>query len=341
MKRTGLKDITLKDKRAQILIVLIVIAIIAPRFTPDAFVYILGLTYIFIILSVSWDLIVGYTGQVSLGHTVFVGVGAYTTALLQVPSRFNGTFLGFLFGLPQLPILASIILAGIVAGIVGLIIGIITLRLRGWYFSLVTAVLPMVFIETTIIWGAIFGGEEGFSIGLERALAPTTFGKYYIALTVMLISVGIMFILANSKIGLKFKAVRDDLLLAESVGVNTVKYKILAFIIASFFAGIAGGLMVHYRSTVSPGFYDVPLMLLIILSAVIGGLGTVIGPVVGGLVVYLAKYWWLKGAMSALAVAGLPLNDDIILYAVLIVLAILVPEGLWTKGKKFLQNRFS
>jgi branched-chain amino acid transport system permease protein len=338
MMSACLKSINFKDKRILGMLVFFFIAIIISRFTPDAILYILGLTYLFVILAVSWDIIVGYAGQINLGHTVFVGIGAYTTALLQVPSRFQGTFLEFLSGIPQIPIFTSILFGGIVAGIFGLLIGVITLRLRGWYFALVTAILPFIFIETTLIESEIFGGEEGFSVGLERALAPTSLGKYYIALALMLVSVIIMFIIVNSRVGLKFKAVREDLNLAESVGINTVNYKVLAFVISSFFAGITGAAIVHYRSTVSPGLYDVPLMLLIILAAVIGGLGTIIGPIIGGLIVYLTKHWWLKGAISAITVTGLPINDDIILYVILIILAILAPEGLWIKVRKLIRE---
>ncbi len=330
-----LKSINFKDKRILGILIFIVVSIIVARITPDALTYIIGLTYLFIILAVSWDIIVGYAGQINLGHTVFVGIGAYTTALLQVPSRFQGTFFEFLSEMPKIPIFASILFGGIVAGIVGFLIGVITLRLRGWYFALVTAILPLVFIETTIIGSKIFGGEEGFSVGLERALAPTSLGKYYIALALMLISVTIMFMIVNSRVGLKFKAVREDFYLAESVGINTVNYKVLAFVISSFFAGITGAAIVHYRSTVSPGLYDIPLMLLIILAAVIGGLGTILGPIIGGFIVYLTRYWWLKGAISAFTVTGFPINDDIILYIILIALAILAPEGIWVKVRRF------
>ncbi len=332
-----LRGISFNDKRILGILIFVLITAILSRFTPDAFVYILGLTYLFIILAVSWDIMVGYTGQINLGHTVSVGIGAYTTALLQVPSRFQGTFFEFLSEIPRVPIFASILFGGIAAGAIGFLIGVVTLRLRGWYFALVTAVLPIVFIETTIIWSEIFGGEEGFSIGLERALATTSLGKNYIALALMVVSVVIMFTIVNSKVGLKFKAVREDFYLAESVGVDTVNYKVLAFVISSFFAGIAGAAIVHYRITVSPGLYDVPLMLLIILATVIGGLGTILGPIIGGFIVYLTKYWWLKGVMGAFAVVRLPINDDIILYAILIALAILAPEGVWPKARKFVR----
>lgn len=333
-----LKSTSFKDKRILGILIFVAVSLIIARITPDALTYIIGLTYLFIILAVSWDIIVGYAGQINLGHTVFVGIGAYTTALLQVPSRFQGTFFEFLSEMPRIPIFASIFFGGIVAGIVGFLIGVITLRLRGWYFALVTAILPLVFIETTIIGSGVFGGEEGFSVGLERALAPTSLGKYYIALALMLVSVTTMFMIVNSRVGLKFKAVREDFYLAESVGINTVNYKVLAFVISSFFAGITGAAIVHYRSTVSPGLYDIPLMLLIILAAVIGGLGTILGPIVGGFIVYLTRYWWLKGAISAFTIAGLPINDDIILYMILIALAILAPEGLWVRVRRFVSE---
>jgi branched-chain amino acid transport system permease protein len=122
------------------------------------------------------------------------------------------------------------------------------------------------------------------------------------------------------------------------VGINTVKIKVLAFMVSSFFAGLAGALIVHYRGTVSPSLYDVPLMLLVILAAVIGGLGTIFGPMVGGLIVYLAKHWWLKGAVAALTSTGLPINDDIILYAVLIAMAVLLPEGIWMRARKIIRG---
>lgn len=328
----------LGDKRVLGAVFSVFLALIVSMVSPDAFLYILGLTYLFIVIAVSWDVMVGYTGQVNLGHIVFVGIGAYTTALLQTPSRLQRLIPGMLLETTQVPIYASILCGGVAAAMFGLIIGVITLRLKGWYFALVTAVLPLVFVETTVIWKDVFGGEEGFSIGLKGALASSTLGKYYVAFAFMLASVAAMYAIVNSKVGLKFKAVREDPYLAESVGINTVKIKVLAFMVSSFFAGLAGALIVHYRGTVSPSLYDVPLMLLVILAAVIGGLGTIFGPMVGGLIVYLAKHWWLKGAVAALTSTGLPINDDIILYAVLIAMAVLLPEGIWMRARKIIRG---
>ena len=312
-------------------IIALILAIIAPYLIPGAFVYILGLSFLFIILVVSWDVMVGYTGQVNLGHTVFVGVGAYTAALLQSPERLQ--LLGIT--IPKVPIFVSIILGGVIAALIGLFIGIITLRLKGYYFALVTAILPLVFMQTVFVWRDVFGGEEGFSIGLENSLSTSILGKYYIALIIMVVCVSSMLFIVISQIGLKFKAIREDEELAESIGIDTTKYKVIAFVVSSLFAGVGGAAIVLYRITVSPDLYDIPLMLLIILSAVIGGLGTIYGPVFGAFIIYLAKNWWLKEILSnLLKIAPIPINDDMILYLILIIVGVLMPQGIYVELKK-------
>jgi branched-chain amino acid transport system permease protein len=325
-----------KDPRIFVAIIILILAFVAPFFVPGAFIYLIGLTYLFIILAISWDVIVGYTGQVNLGHTVFVGIGAYTTALLQVPSRFEGSFLSFMAGIPPLPIFLTILIGGLMAAFVGFVIGVITLRLKGYYFALVTAVLPLVFIQFLYVWSDILGGEEGFSVGLEKALAPDPTGRYYIALFLLVISIAILYIILRSSIGYKFRAIRDDEVLAESVGIDIVRYKVLSFVISSFFAGLAGAAIIHYRITIGPDVFDIPLMLLIILATVIGGLGTLFGPVLGGFLIFLAKNWWLKGVAEHIG-EFLPLNDEAILYIILIIVAIRAPHGIWSYLKKLIE----
>lgn len=291
---------------------LVLLSAALPAFVPEAYLYLIGLTYLFAIAVISWDLMVGYTGQVNLGHTTFVGLGAYVAALLQ-SSR---------IGIAIHP-MAAIIIGGLAAAFVGFLIGIITLRLRGYYFALVTAILPLVFMQTVFIWRDVFGGEEGFSIA-GYSLVDTILSRYYFALALLLFSLAVMVKIVKSRIGLRFMAVRDSEELAESIGIDTTKYKVLAFVISSFFAGIAGAAIVNYRYTVGPELYNVPLMLLIILSAVIGGLGTIYGPLIGAIVIYLAKNWWLRDLIS---IASLPINDEIVLYAILIAIGILMPRG--------------
>ena len=307
----------MKWKIVQALVV--VLAALMPFALNEAYLYILGLAFVFAIMVLSWDLMVGYTGQVNLGHTTFVGLGAYVAALLQTPLK---------AGVAVHPALA-IIAAGSAASAVGVGIGVVTLRLRGYYFSLVTAILPLVFMQTVFIWREVFGGEEGFSIA-GYSLLNSTVEKYYFSLILLIVTFIILKKIVNSRIGLRFMAVRDSEELAESLGIDTTKYKVLAFAISSFFAGIAGAVVVNYRYTVSPELYGVPLMLLIILAAVIGGLGTLYGPLIGAVVIYLAKNWWLG---DLIRMASLPLNDEIVLYAILIAVGILMPQGLYHELK--------
>ncbi|MCS7144548.1 MAG: branched-chain amino acid ABC transporter permease [Archaeoglobaceae archaeon] len=301
----------------KILFPIFVFFALLPLVTPEAYLYLIGFALIFAVIVVSWDLIVGYTGQVNLGHTAFVGIGAYFTAILQVPSRIGLTF--------EVHPLISILLAGTFSALVGLGIGLITLRLKGYYFSLVTAILPLVFMQKVFIWREIFGGEEGFSIQTEKVLFFGTLEKYYFALIFMVISVAIMMQITNSKVGLRFKALRDSEELSEALGLDTTRYKILAFVISSFFSGLAGAVIVNYRYTVSPDLYGVPLMLLIILSAVIGGLGTLIGPLLMSIIVYLSKIWWLKSVAFGM------INEEVILYVILIVFGIFMPKGVYNE----------
>lgn len=312
---------------------LMVMAVI-PLFLPETLLFILGLTFIFIVFSISWDFMTGLVGEVNLGHTIFIGIGGYVTALLNVPSRFESTILNPLTDLSPLPIPLTILLGGIIAAIFGVIIGLITLRLKGWYFALVTAILPLLFIKATYVLKELFGGEEGFSIGLGRAIAQDTLGKYIATLVFMAISFVILYGIKNSKLGLTLIAIREDNTLAESLGINIYLYKVFAMGISSFFAGLSGALLVHYRITVSPDLFDIPLMLLIILAVVIGGLGSIIGPVIGGFLIYILKYWVLKVYLVPYLPPTVPINDDIILYILLILIAVTMPHGIYDRLRK-------
>jgi len=310
------------------IIVLAIAAAVVPFFVPEALVWILGMAFLFIILAVSWNLVTGYAGQVNLGLTVFVGLGAYTSALLHVRKRLAGTPFEFLVDSPPIPVPLSMLVGGIVAALVGLGIGVITLRLKGWYLALVTAVLPIAFVQSTYVWKDVFGGEEGFTT--TAALGATTLEKYYASLALMVVFLVLMLLINNSKLSLRLKALREEPELAEAVGLDTVKLKLIAFTISSFIAGVGGAAIVHYRLVANNDLYDIPLMLLIILAVVIGGIGTFWGPVLGGLLTYTLKFWWLKGFVFDLALStGLPINDDVILYALLIILALIAPRGLW------------
>ncbi len=303
-----------------------------PVAVNTAVLYMLGLAFIFVVYCVSWDIIAGYAGQTNLGHTVFIGIGAYTTALLctsRIPH-------------PDLPIFLTILTGGIVATLFGLGIGAICLRLKGYYLALVTAVLPLIFIQLANIYSGIFGGYEGFSIPFSKALPGGVVENYYIALVFCFSCLAAMYAFVNSSIGVKLRAVRDDEDLAEAVGIDVVKYKLLAFCVSAFFAGLAGALSVHYEMTVGVDSFSIPLMLEIILGVIAGGIGTFYGSAAGGFAIYVAKNWVLIQVSTFLnSFSPVHISDEMILYALLIVLIVLSPEGVVTKAVKYFGEKLN
>ncbi|MFC1821756.1 branched-chain amino acid ABC transporter permease [Thermodesulfobacteriota bacterium] len=232
-------------------------------------------TNIFVIFAVSWDLLSGYVGQINLGHALFFGVAAYTDALLHIH-----------FGLP--PWLA--ILCGACASVLaGLVIGIVALRLRGVYFALVTLAFPIILSGVVLTWHELTGGEFGLS-GISR-LTSSRVMDYYFVLGTMAVSVLVMWKLTDvrSRIirtAVIFHAIREDEVTARISGINTTRYKLAAFAVSAFFAGITGGLYTHVLRVVGPSTLELSLSLNAFIWTIFGGLGTIYGPVVGVYIIH-------------------------------------------------------
>ena len=294
-----------------LVIILALIPLLIPLVAPKSILFTIGLLFLFVVYVVTWDLVAGYVGEVNLGHVVFVGIGAYTSVLLTL----NG-----------LNMWLSILVGGMLSTLFGLAIGSVCLRLRGYYLALVTAILPLVFIQIVNIYPNIFGGYEGLSVGINNALHRTVEGRFYISYLFTLASLIVIYKIVNSKFGLRLKAIRDDPDLAESLGIDVFKHKVLAFVISAFFSGIAGGITAFYRLSVGVDLFGISLMLLIIISAILGGLGTYYGAIIGAVIVYVLKYMVLTSFAQSLGMAGV---DDLILYALLIVLIYKLPKGIF------------
>ena len=202
---------------------------------------ILILASIYAIYAVSWDLLAGYTGQISLGHGLFFGVAGYSAALFNTLVDFG----------PWL----TIPLGALFAVAVGLIVGIPALRLRGFYLALVTLAFPIILTGIIYVFPDFTGGELGL-FGISR-LARSRVLNTYIVYAIMIFSIFAMFKLSDAKskivrTGLVFQAIREDEISARKSGIYTVKYKLLAFSVSAFFAGIAGGLYAHFIKIVGP-----------------------------------------------------------------------------------------
>lgn len=231
---------------------------------------IVSLASIFGIYAASWDLLAGYTGQVSFGHSLFFGVAAYTSALLNLRVGLQ----------PWL----TIPLGAMAAVGAGLILGIPGLRLRGPYFTLASLAFPIILVGVVFYFPGFTGGELGVS-GLAR-LAPSRVAEYYVTLT-LLIGLGlVMWKIVTSKTGIIFHAIREDEIAVRASGINTTRYKLLAFSLSGFFAGISGGLYAHFMRVAGPSTLELLLSLQIIVWTIFGGIATIYGPLVGVFILY-------------------------------------------------------
>ncbi|MFZ1985948.1 MAG: branched-chain amino acid ABC transporter permease [Desulfatitalea sp.] len=224
---------------------------------------VLILSSIFAIYAASWDLLSGFTGQVNFGHALFFGVGAYGAAILN---RETG-----------MPPWASIPLGAVAAVAAGLTVGIPCLRLRGTYLALTTLAFPIILMGLIFALPTLTGGELGIS-GLSR-LAMSRTANYYIVVITMLVLVTVMWKITDSNMGIIFHAIREDELAVKAAGINTTMYKLIAFSLSGFFAGIAGGLYAHFLRIAGPSTLEVGMSFQVVIWCVFGGMVTIWGPV--------------------------------------------------------------
>ncbi len=253
----------------------------------------------------AWNLLGGFTGQLSLGHAAYFGVGAYAVALLG--SRFGvSPWLG--------------LLAGAAAAVpVALVIGGVCFRLRGPYFTLATIASTEVLRQVALNWRSFTNGAVGLSVpplfvGVSRA--PYYYATLALAALTLLVSAR----LTTSKTGYWLQAIREDEDTAQSIGVDTARYKLLALAISAVFVALAGGIFAGYLSYIEPDIVlTVGLSIQICVFAIIGGLGTVEGPVLGAFLLTIASELFRSSFKQA----------HLIIYGVLMIVVMLfMPDGL-------------
>jgi branched-chain amino acid transport system permease protein len=256
-----------------IAVLFVLLLLLMPLITNDMYILrIIAIAAIFSIYAASWDLLSGFVGQISFGHALFFGVAAYTTALLNLR-----------LGLSPL---ITIPLGGVAAVLVGLLVGIPCLRLKGPYLGLATLAFPIMLMGIIFVFPKFFGGELGIS-GITR-LATSRLNEYYIAVILMLILCYIMWKITDSKIGIIFHAIREDEIAVRASGINTTKYKLLAFCLSGFFAGIAGGLYTHFLRIAGPSMLAVLMSFQAIIWSIFGGIATIYGAVAGVFILFPA-----------------------------------------------------
>jgi branched-chain amino acid transport system permease protein len=229
-------------------------------------------TACYVVMASGWNILGGYTGYISLGHNVFFAVGGY--------------FAGMIFARYGISTIVMAPIAGLVAGIVGYLIGLITLRVRGPSFIISSLALVMIFRIFFENWHFV-GGAAG--VALKANDLPVQWAKlpYYYAFVVMAaFAVWASYKIKHSKFGLGLRAISKDEIKAESAGIDTRFYKTLAFAISAFFVGMAGAVWGEYLTYIRPNIYLVILISVnMVLMCILGGKGTVAGPVVGAIMI--------------------------------------------------------
>jgi len=313
-----------------------VFAFLADSFFDAFTLRVFNLCAIYIVLSLSLNLLNGFTGLFSLGHAGFMAVGAYVCALLTMPPElkemnfFLAPMVPILKGI-TLPFLPSVIIGGLAAAFVGFIIGAPVLRLRDDYLAIAT--LGFSEIIRVLITNAqtITNGAQGLK-GLPRF--STTFVVWTAAGLVTLF----MFLLMRSSYGRAMKAVRDDELAAEAMGIDVFKVKVTSFTVSSFIAGIGGALLGHMITTIDPKMFTFLLTFNILLIVVLGGTGSISGSVIASIVVtFLMEILrFLDEPMNLIVIKtnGLPGLRMVVFSIMLMIVVIFRQRGLMG-GKEF------
>ena len=232
------------------------------------------LSLILAIMGSGWNIISGFTGYVSLGQSAFLGIGAYTTALFSL-RVFEGAS-PFWF----VPISA------VVAGIFAAVVGSVLMRTRGHAFVILTIAFLFVMQIVTLNWSALTNGNHGLSLPLPLwSIDYQNWPFYYSLLGILVLSVAMSWWIRRTKLGMGLIAIREDENKAASVGVNTPVYKVLSFVASAVFIGAAGGLYAYYLSFIDPrGMFDIVISVQVALAVLLGGRGTILGPVLGAFI---------------------------------------------------------
>jgi len=277
---------------------------------------------VYLILALSWNLLAGYAGQVSLGHAAFFGLGAYVAAWVTTPGA---------AGFPQLPgVLAhpivAMVLGGIGPALLALVIGPVMFRLRGHYFSIGTLALAAIIRLILTNQRSISGGSTGYYLNGGMGEVPTYLLTVVVAGIVAVATYGIV----NSRLGLGMQAIHDDETAASGLGVSPLRYKMYAFVISSFFAGIAGALYALNSLYINPtSTLEVTWTVDTLVVVILGGMSTFPGPFLGTVV-----FMFLDNALTSI-VGSLATTVEGVL---IILFVIFLPTGLYGYLKRYVSQ---
>jgi len=306
-----------------LLIGFLVLLFTTPLYFGNYRLGVFNLIGITLIAAIGLNILVGYCGQLSIGHAGFIAVGAYTAAILT--NRL------------EMPFLVGLIGAGVVSGLIGIIFGLPSVRVKGFYLAITTIAAQFIIIWVINHWGYT-GGFLGIKVpyaSIGGLVFRSESSQFYLIITIAVLCVFFAKNLARTKVGRAFIAIRDNDLAAEVMGVNLLYYKLLAFFIGCFFAGIAGALLAHWIGFLNAEQFSFTESILYVGMIIIGGLGTSIGPIFGVVFIRILQQVltvelvpFLESTFTMLP-AGFATGVSPMLFGLVIVLfLILEPRGL-------------
>ncbi|WP_394188062.1 branched-chain amino acid ABC transporter permease [Paenisporosarcina quisquiliarum] len=305
---------TTKYQWNNIFLSIIVIVLFIFPFVIDSRSWTILLTQIFIfsILAMSYDILLGYTGIVSFGHAMFFGIGAYTTAVML--DRIEPTISVFIL---------SIATGMIIAGIISFLVGLMTLRLKSHFFAMLTLALSGLFLVLAEKWRSLTSGNDGFTFR-----APEFFKDRIMFYLVVLVCLIVVYILlrrfVQSPLGHVLVAVRENEQRTKSLGYNTLHYKVIASVVAGVVASLAGAFYAISLRFVNTSVLTMDITLDALLMTIIGGVGTLIGPIIGAGVIELSQHY-----LSGLAKDYPIFERWIIFFGIIYILAVIFfPSGI-------------
>lgn len=305
---TSRRAFPIQKNQIAIISALVFIAALLPLFSllNDYNVYVLTLAIIYALPATGLTLFMGYTGQLSIGHAAFYGIGAYVAANLSKSG---------------IPFLWALLISAAITGLIGLALGSITLRLRGFSLAMSTLALGLISYQIFKNFNAFTGGVSG----LGQIPAPSIFGlevtsklaNYYLALSMLILIMLISIFLVRSPTGRAMRAIADNELAAQALGINTYFIKSMVFALSAAFAGVAGGIYAHIIRYIAPDNFSLLFSILFLTMAIVGGLGSITGGLVGSVVITLSS----EGLRS------FPEMQPLIYGALLIFLVLFMPYG--------------
>lgn len=303
-----------KKSKLFALALILIMAAVPLIISNDYVIRILILSGVFSILALSLNLVTGYTGQFCLGWAGFYGIGAYTSALLVMKLDFS-----FWLAMP---------LAGVVSAVFGILLGIPTMRLKDIYLAIATLGFGEIIRLIMLNWTDLTRG----SMGLPGIPSPKLFAYefssnvpfYYLCLLLVVLTIAVIKSVIDSRVGRALIAIREDDLAAKAMGIDVTRYKILAFAVGAFFAGVAGAFYAHYSSFIDPHTFSFSESIAILAMVVLGGMGSVAGSIIGAVTLTVAPEILRDLSEYRMIIFGL----------IMMVVMLIRPQGIMGKGRE-------